>query len=108
MPRRRRIEDANDLVLHEAQPLGAAAAVAIFQQHLLRGGARRDHLGLEQLRQRLAKHVLAAGMLFGEGIDRRGDPCGIETVIRPGAVLGHNAVHGLPDNGRRRGCHSRL
>ena len=48
----------------------------------LRGGARRDHLGLEQLRQRGAEHVLAAGMFFGERIDRGGDPRGIETVVR--------------------------
>ena len=76
------VEDADDLVLHEAQPLRAAPAVAILQQHGLRGGARRDHLGLEQLRQRRAEHVLAAGMFFGERIDRGGDPRGIETVVR--------------------------
>ena len=108
MPRGGGIEDADDFILNEAEPLGAAAAVAILQQHLLRGRARRDHLGLEQLRQRLAKHVFAAGMLFSEGINRRGDPRGIETVIRTRAVLSHYAVHGLPDNGRRRGCHGRL
>ena len=58
-------------------------------------GARRDHLGLEQLRQRRAEHILAAGMFFGERIDRRGDPRGIETVVRSGAVLGHDAIHDL-------------
>ena len=47
MPRGGGVEDADDLVLHEAQPLGAAPAVAILQQHGLRGGARRDHLGLQ-------------------------------------------------------------
>ena len=82
MPGRGGVEDADDFVLHEAQPLGAAAAVTVLQQHGLRGGARRDHLGLQQLRQRRAKHVLAAGMFFGERIDRGGDPRGIETIIR--------------------------
>ena len=95
MPRGGGIEDADDLVLHEAQPLGAAAAVTVLQQHGLRGGARRDHLGLQQLRHRRAEHILAAGMFFGERIDRGGDPRGIETIIGFGAVLGHNAVHDL-------------
>ena len=95
MPRRRGIEDADDLVLHEAQPLGAAPAVAILQQHGLRGGARRDHLGLQELRQRRAEHVLAAGMFFGERVDRRGDPRGIETIVRFRAALCHDTVHAL-------------
>ena len=90
-----RIQDADDFVLHEAQPLGAAPAVAVLQQHRLRRGARLDHLGLQQLRHRGAKHILAAGMFFGERIDRGGDPRGIETVVRLGAGLGHNAVHDL-------------
>ena len=81
MPGRGRKQDADDLVLHEAQPLGAAPAVAVLQQHRLRGGARRDQLGLEQLRHRGAEHVLAAGMLFGQRVDRGGDPRGIETVV---------------------------
>ena len=80
-------QDADDLVLHEAQPLGAAPAVTVLQQHRLRGGARRDHLGLQQLRQRGAENVLAAGMLFGERIDRGGDPRGIETLVGLGAAL---------------------
>ena len=90
-----RIEDADDFVLHEAEPFGAAAAVAVLQQHRLRGGARGNHFGLQQLRQRRAKHVLAPRMLFGEGIDRRGDPRGIETFIRRGAGLCDDAVHDL-------------
>ena len=60
--------------------------MAVFQQHRLRGGARRDHLGLQQLRQRGAEHVLAAGMFFGERVDRGGDPRGIETLVRLGAA----------------------
>jgi hypothetical protein len=36
-------------------------------------------------------------MLFGEGIDRRGDPCGIETVIRPGAVPTLSMVSPITD-----------
>src|SRR4051794_9071355 len=95
MPRRRRIEYADDLVLDETQPLGAAAAVTIPKQHGLRGLARGDHFGLQQLRHRRAKHILAAGMFFGERVDRRGDPRGIETLIGLHAVLGHEVVHDL-------------
>ncbi len=87
------VEDADDLVLHEAQPLGAAPAVAIPEQHSLRGGARREHFRLQQLRQRRAENVLAAGMFFGERIDRGGDPRGIETFIGVGAGWRHKAIH---------------
>ena len=95
MPRGGGIKNADDLVLHEAQSLGAAAAVTVFQQHGLRGGARGEHLGLQELGHCRAKHILAAGIFFGERIDRGGDPRGIETIIRHGAVLSHNAVHDL-------------
>ena len=81
MPRGRGEQDADDLVLHEAQPLGAAPAVTVLQQHRLRGGAGRDHFGLQQLRHGGAENILAAGMLFGERVDRRGDPRGIETFV---------------------------
>ena len=87
------IQDADDLVLHEAQPFGAAPAVPILQQHRLRHRAGLDHFGLQQLRHRGAKHILAAGMLGGERVDRGGDPRGIETVVDVGAGLGHDAVH---------------
>ena len=89
-------QDADDFVLDEAQPLGAAPAVTVLQQHGLRRRARRDHFGLQQLRHRGAKHILAAGMSFGERIDRGGDPRGIETIVRLRAGLCHDAVHDLP------------
>jgi hypothetical protein len=81
MSRRGGIEDADDLVLHEAQPLGAAPAMAVPQQHGLGGIAGCDHFGLEELRQRGAENILAARMLFGQRIDCGGDPRGIETVV---------------------------
>ena len=93
MPGRRGVEDADDLVLHEAEPFGAAPAVAILQEQRLRRGACRDQFGLEQLRHRGAELVLAAGVLFGKCIDRRGDPNGLETIIRFRAGLGYDAVH---------------
>ncbi len=66
----RRIEDADDLVLHETQPFGAAPAVTVLQQHRLRYRAGLDHLGLQQLRHRGAKRILAPGVLVGERVER--------------------------------------
>ena len=48
MTRRRLEQDADDLVLHEAQPFRATPPVPVLQQHGLRGRARLDHLGLQQ------------------------------------------------------------
>ncbi len=59
-------QHADDLVLHEAQPLGAAPALAVLQQQLLGlRAARREH-GLEPLRDRAAQLLLGAGVLVGE------------------------------------------
>ena len=96
MPRGGGIKDADDLVLHEAQPLRATPAMAILQQHGLRDGARRHQFGLEQLRHRRAERVLAAGMFFRERIDRSGDPRGIETSVHLWAGLRHDTIHDPP------------
>ena len=80
-------QDADDFVLDETQPLGAAPAVTILQQHGLRDRAGLDHFGLQQLRHGGAKHILAPGMLFGERVDRGGDPRGIETFVGLGPGL---------------------
>src|SRR5690349_12015245 len=105
MLRRRRKQDADDLVLHEAEPLGAAAAVTVLQQRRLRGGARGDHLGLEHLRDRGAEHILAPGVLFGQRIDRGRDPLGVEAGIGAGSWLRDDVVHALTRNGRGLPCH---
>ena len=93
MPRGGGIEDADDFVLDETQPLGAAPPVPVLQQHRLRDRAGRDHFGLEQLRHRGTEQILAAGMLFGKRIDRGGDPRGIETFVSFQAGLDHDTVH---------------
>ena len=89
------VQDADDLVLYEAQPLRTMPAVAIPEQHGLRLGARRDQLRLQQLRHRRAEGVFTARMLLGERIDRRGDPRGLETVVTLGAGLCHGTIHDL-------------
>ena len=93
MARGGREQDADDFVLHVAQPLGAAPAVTVLQQHRLRGSARRDQLGLQVLRGGGPEDILAAGMLFGERVDRGGDPLTIETFVGFRPVLGHDTVH---------------
>ena len=99
-------QDADDFVLDETQPFGAAPAVTILQQHRLRHRAGFDHLGLQQLRHRGAENILASGMLGGERIDRGGDPRGIETLVglRPGSGVTTLSMT-YPDIGRRRRCH---
>ena len=65
------IQDADDLVLHEAQPLCAAPPVPVLQQHRLRHRAGLDHFRFQQLRHGGAKNILAAGMGGGERVHRR-------------------------------------
>ncbi len=89
-------QDADDLVLDEAQPFGAAPPVPILQQYGLRRGARGNQFGLQQFRHGGAKNIFAAGEFLGERVDRGGNPRGIETFVgvRPG--LCDNAIHHLP------------
>ena len=96
MARGRGEQDADDFVLHETQPFGAAPSVTVFQQHRLRHRAGFDHFSFQQLRHGGAKHILAPGMLGGERIDRGGDPRGIETFVGLGPGRCHDAVHDLP------------
>ncbi len=86
-------QDADDFVLDEAQPLGAAPPVTILQQHRLGCGARRDEFGLQQLCNRGAEHVLMPGMSGRQRVDRGGDPRRVETFVGLGAGLCDNAVH---------------
>jgi hypothetical protein len=95
MLRRGLEQDADDLVLDEAQSFGTAPAVPVLQQHGLRGGTRRDQLGLQQLRGGGAKQVLAPDVLFGKRVDGCGNPSGIETIVGLGSGLCHDAVHHL-------------
>ena len=105
MTGRRRIQDADDLVLDVTEPLGAAAAVAVLQEDVLCRGARRDQLGLEQLRHGRAERVFASPMLFDKRIDGGGDPRSVETLVHLGLVLSRDAVHDSPDIRGDRRCH---
>jgi hypothetical protein len=95
MPRGRRKQDADDLVLDEAQPFGAAPPVPVLEQHRLSHRAGRDHFCLQELRQSRAKYILAPGMLLGQFIDCPGDPRGIEPIVGLRSGWCRNAVHDL-------------
>ena len=62
VPDRELEQHADDLVLHEAQPFGAAPAVPVLDQQALGGGAPLDQRGLEPLRHRQPQLALVAGM----------------------------------------------
>jgi hypothetical protein len=90
-----RKQDANDFVLYETEPLGAAPAVTVLEQQGLSRGARGDQFGLEQVRHCRAEHVLAAGMQIGQRVDRAGDARGVEWRIRLSAGLGYDVIHAV-------------
>ena len=84
------------VVFHPAQPLGAAAAVAVLEQQLLGLGAALDQRGFEPLRHRRAQLALAAGMLLGELFQFGGDGAHVDQVARaPRRVLGGRAGSGF-------------
>ncbi|MGY3405279.1 hypothetical protein ACVWZV_001392 [Bradyrhizobium sp. GM5.1] len=105
MAGRGRIQDADDLVLHVAQSLGAAPAMTVLQQDRLCRSARGNQLGLEQLRHGRAERVLASLVLLGKRIDRGGDPRGVEAIVHLGLVFSRDAVHVSPDIRGGRRCH---
>ncbi len=74
-------QQADDLILQPAQPLGAAPAVAILEQQQFGLGAPFVERGLQPLRQRGAQFALAAvglGELFQVG----GDGAAIDQLAR--------------------------
>ena len=105
-------KNADDLVFHLAQPLGAAAAVTILEQLLLSLGAAVVERGPQPLRQRRAQFALAAGMRLGEcfqvsgngaGVDQFGRTPGWGCRARVAVVLRRAGVHGsfgIADEGR--------
>ena len=56
------VEHADDLVLHPAQPRGAAAAMTILKQQAFDLGAARGERRLELQRDRGAQLALVAGV----------------------------------------------
>ncbi len=88
-------QDADDLVLHETQPLGATPSVPVLQQQRLRGGARGDQLRFKELRHGGAEDILMAGLLFGERVNGGGHPRAVEAGVGPKLRLCDKAVHNV-------------
>ena len=95
-------QDADDLVFHRAQPLGAAAAVAIHEQQLFGLGAAVVERGFQPLRQRSQQFALAAAMRLGERFQVGGNGARVDQFdrspgrgcrARVGVVLGGAGVH---------------
>ncbi len=85
-------QDADDLILHPAQPLGAEPAVAVLQQQLFGVRAGRDQRRLEALRHRRAQFALASGKSRGERLKVGGDRRGIDQ-FDAGAVRSLDVEH---------------
>src|SRR5262249_53257152 len=87
------VNEPDRLVLHEAEPLGAASPVTVVAQAALGHGAARAERGLEALGDGGAQLPLAPAMQVGEGGEVRLDGGGIE---QPGFALLEfgNIVHG--------------
>ncbi len=68
-------QHADDLVLHEAQPLGAAPSVPVPDEQALGGGAPLHERDLEASRNRQAQFALVAGVDLGQTFElgRDGD-----------------------------------
>ena len=74
------VEQTDDLVFHPAQALGAAAAVAVLQQHLFRARAAFVERGLQPRRQRGAQFALAAIVGLGEPLQVGGNRLRIDQI----------------------------
>ena len=97
-------QQADDLILQPAQPLGAAPAVAILEQQQFGLGAPFVERGLQPLRQRGAQFALAAAVGLGELFQVGGDGAAIDQLARrPGRGLGHGAAVAI-EGERGHGC----
>jgi hypothetical protein len=93
-------QHANDLVVHRAQPFGAAPAAAVLEQQTLGGGATRDQRRLEVLGDSLAQLPIVPGMELGEPFELRRNRGRVEQLgAFGGGVVGggqHRAT-GIPE-----------
>ena len=88
-------QDADDLVFHPAQPIGATATVAVLQQKLFGLSAAFDQRRLQPLRQRGAQFDVIAAMRLGECFQVGDDGAAVNEFGR------------RPGGGRRAFCESR-
>jgi hypothetical protein len=99
-------QESDDLVLHVAQPLGAAAAVSIRQQQLLGGGAPFQQRCLQAQGERRPQLSLVAGALLAELVEIGGERIHVEQVGGRVLSLFGGREHGQRgDSGAGGNCH---
>ena len=69
MLRRELVEHADDLVLHEAQPLGAAPSVPVLDQQFLGCGASLHQRGLDAAGHLQSQFARVAGVHLGQALE---------------------------------------
>jgi hypothetical protein len=109
MPLREFEQNADDLILHETQPLGAQPAAAVTQQHALYDRASTREGSLELLSDGGAQLALVAAVqrlqLLELGRDRgRVEDLGEACRSRGGDRRGH-VEHGFSISGAGASCH---
>ena len=97
MLRRELVDEPNDLVLHEAEPLGAAASAAILDEQALGLGTTFEQGCLEPPRDRQTQFV--TGMRRGKRLDRTGDRGGVELLRARSLCLASAWWHAIPKDG---------
>ncbi len=88
-------QDADDLVLNEAKPLGTSPPVSIFEQFCLRDLAGLRELALQQLRNGCPKQVVFSAVLLSERVDFACDTCAVEYHVVVREEWGRHAVHSI-------------
>ena len=88
-------QDADDLILHVAEPLRAAPAVPVRQQQLLGLGAPLHQRRLQVLGDRVAHLPVAAGMQRGELLQLGRDRGRVEQIARFRRALFGGRKHGV-------------
>ena len=96
-------QHADDLVLHEAEPLGAKPAVPVLQQQALGGGAALDQRGLSRWAIASAQLALVAAYGVGQQLERGGDGRRIENRCRRDG-WSSRSKHGAIEIAERRRC----
>ena len=97
-------QDADDRVVHLAQPFGAAPAVPVLEQELFGVRLRGRQRGLQTLRHRGAQFALASRIRLGQRLKLGGERCAVD---QRGAGAGGtvNIQHDRHASGAAGRCH---
>ena len=96
MDARELVHQPDDLVLHEAQPLGAAPSMPVADEQAFGDGAPLDQRSLKAPADRRAQVRLIAGMRLGDLFEVGGDGRGVEQFEGPARRMVGDGQHGEP------------